>query len=125
MAKFFKNDETVDTSNLREEIMSANCPSCIKGYLLDNIHVPINLNSSTTRDYLVEYLGLKSYFKTNVIKYSCGSPEFIWKLRDYISNSLCIMDTDIQNILLSQLFIWASTTSNQWHSFCSQCMPSK
>lgn len=125
LAKFFKNDETVDTSNLREEIMSANCPSCIKGYLLDNIHVPINLNSSTTRDYLVEYLGLKSYFKTNVIKYSCGSPEFIWKLRDYMSNSLCIMDTDIQNILLSQLFIWASTTSNQWHSFCSQCMPSK
>lgn len=123
--KFFKNDETIDSSVLHNEILLANCPSRVKATLLDLLQGPIDLKVSSTRDALVEYLGLKSFFKTHVAKYSSGSSEFLWETRDFISKKLNLFDTEIQNILLSQLFIWASTTNKQWHTFCSQCMPKK
>ena len=121
--KFLKKDETVDIESIKDEIFSANCPTSIKCILLDALSAPINLRSVALRDALIEYFGLKSFFRKNIEKCTSGSPEFIWLLREYMSNSLKFLDTEIQNILLSQLFIWASTSNKQWHHFCQQCMP--
>lgn len=123
IAKFFRNDNTIDFLSLYKEIISAKCPSTIKSILLDALDGTTNLCSNALKDSLVEYLGLKSYFKANVVKQSSGSIEFTWLIRDFISKELCILDTNIQNELLSQLYIWASSSNKQWHVFCSQCMP--
>ena len=123
VARFIMNDNTVDYSEIQKEILSANCSSRIKASLLDQLNGQIDLKSPATRDALIEFLGLKSYFKTNVTKYTSGTYEFVWETRGFISKQLNILDTEVQNILLSQLFIWASTTNKQWYTFCSQCMP--
>lgn len=125
LAKFLKNDDRVDISKIKEEIISANCPSIVKCNLLDSLAGSIDLKATVLRDSLIEYLGLKDYFKSQVVKYSSGTTEFTWLMRDFLSKNLSILDTNIQNVLLSQLYKWASTTNKKWHTFCTQCMPNK
>lgn len=123
LAKFFKNDDSAVVSQIEKEIISANCPTAVKCNLLDYLSGSIDFNSIVLRGSIIEYLGLKDYFKSQVVKYSSGSPEFTWLMRDFLSNNLSILDTNIQNALLSQLYIWASTANKKWHTFCVECMP--
>ncbi|MDE6084659.1 MAG: DUF87 domain-containing protein [Muribaculaceae bacterium] len=124
LAKFFKNDDSVDSDIIKEEILSAKCPSVLKASLLEISNSPVDLKIPTTRDALIDYLGLKDFFKSNVVKYTSGSSKFIEDIRGFMSNNLRIKDSKTQDILLSQLFIWASKLNKKWHKFCSQCMPS-
>lgn len=119
---FFKNDVSIDEATVREEILHANCASQIKGILIDVIEGSINRNTSSARNALIEYFGLKSFFKANVVKYQRGTHEFVWLIKNFMADTLCIVDKEIQNKLLSQLFVWASTSNKQWYEFCSQCM---
>ncbi|MDE6339699.1 MAG: hypothetical protein K2K97_07935 [Muribaculaceae bacterium] len=125
LSKFFNNDDSADISQINEEILSANCRSEIKSNLIDSLSGPIDLKSNLLRDSLIEYLGLKDFFKSQVVKFSSGTPEFTWLMRDFMSINLHILDTSIQNALLSQLYLWASTANKNWHTFCTQCMPTR
>lgn len=113
-----------DTADLNLEVLQASCPSSTKAILLDTININVKHNSRTLREAIIDYLGLKDILIRKLYSYTDGSTDLIWDLREYMASNLCIIDTNVQNKLLSMSFIWASLQNKKWHIICYQSLPS-
>lgn len=113
----------IESKELIGEIYSSDCKSGIKALLLDVVANKLNSNDSILRDSILEYLGLDQVVKSIFEQYDRGCSEILWRLRDDMANRLNIVDTTIQNRLLSMAFEMASLQNSRWYDLCSQSMP--
>lgn len=122
---FIKQTQLSDdeSKELIGEIYSSDCKSGIKALLLDVVANKLNSNDSILRDSILEYLGLDQVVKSIFEQYDRGCSEILWRLRDDMANRLNIVDTTIQNRLLSMAFEMASLQNSRWYDLCSQSMP--
>lgn len=113
----------IESKDLMDEIYSSDCKSAIKALLLDVVANKLKPNISILRDSILEYLGLHQVVKSIFEQYDIGCSEILWRLRDDMANRLNIVDTTIQNRLLSMAFEMASSQNSRWHDLCLQSMP--
>lgn len=113
----------IESKDLMDEIYSSDCKSGIKALLLDVVANKLKSNVSILRDSILEYLGLHQVVKSIFEQYDIGCSEILWRLRDDMANRLNIVDTTIQNRLLSMAFEMASSQNSRWHDLCLQSMP--
>lgn len=113
-----------EMANIKAEVCQAYCPSSIKATLLDAVNGDLKYNSVSLRSAVVTYLRLKEKLILLFDSYFVGSADLIWELREYMASSLSIIDTQVQDKLLSMSFIWASLQNKKWHLICSQSLPS-
>lgn len=111
-----------DIANLKLEILNAGCPSSIKAILLETINGEVKHNSSTLREAIIQYLGLKDILIRKLNFYTEGAVDLIWDLKEYMVSYLCIVDTQVQDKLLSMSFIWASLQNKKWYIICSKSL---
>jgi hypothetical protein len=106
---------------LEIEILDGKCSSTTKAILVDFLNS--NINDCNISESIIDYLGLKEYTVNILNKYSEGSASIIWEIRNFLANNCAIIDTNIQNDLLSMTFKWASLQNKKWYSICIQSMP--
>ena len=73
---------------------------------------------------------IKDKISSEILKNNkCGSCSkaillsLVWDLREFLAEQCDIIDTDVQNDLLSIAFKWASLKNKKWHLICAQSMP--
>lgn len=112
----------LDRNCLKDEILESNCCSTVKAKLLESIADKPHFNSGLS-EAVIDYLGLKDFIIQLLNSRSNGSTEIIWDIRKFLAEFCDIIDTTIQNNLLSMTFKWASAQNNKWHIICVQSMP--
>lgn len=126
--KRFLKDEPLsekEKASLQTEILGAMLPSSIKSTLLDILNNTTLQKETILMDSVVRYLGLDVEIVRLFEEYGfAGSSQLTKDLRDFIAGTLSIFDTELQNLLLSMVFIWASSQNAKWHKICSRSVPS-
>lgn len=124
--KYFVKQEDLtseDCNQLSKEILHAMAPSSVKAILLDLMSKSTISNEQVLRNAVVDYLGISkkmiSLFEYFNFK---GSTRLKMELREFLSQELDIIDTEIQDNILSMAFIWASLQNKKWYDICSQSM---
>lgn len=112
-----------ESTDLNAEILNAQCDSLSKVVLLDAVG-STSYDANKVAEAVLDYLGLQSFVSELLDSASAGSPEIIFEIRKYLA-ACDIIDTNVQNILLSMTFKWAASTNQRWHTICTQSMPNK
>lgn len=117
---------TEENYKLEIEILHANTPSSIKSILLDSINKTVSRNESIIRDAVIIYLNLNNKM-VHLLEYFNfeASSQFKSDLRDFMSTELDIIDTEIQNQLLSMAFVWAAKQNKRWYDILAKCITLK
>lgn len=114
-----------DRKWLEMEILGNDCPSTIKAELLDCLFSKVYKAKASMHASVLDFLGITSFIKQLLVNSSEGSSDLVWELRAYFTNHLDIIDTDMQNKLLSMSFTWASSQNNKWYAICKDSLPGK
>ena len=108
---------------ISSEILKNNkCGSCSKAILLSVLKGK-SVDGLSFFEAELDFLGLRDYFVALLNQYSAGSYSLVWDLREFLAEQCDIIDTDVQNDLLSIAFKWASLKNKKWHLICAQSMP--
>jgi energy-coupling factor transporter ATP-binding protein EcfA2 len=114
------NENTKHT--LTAEILASKCSACSKVILLDELNNKPQ-NPFALYESILDFITIKEYFIDVLNQSTTGSTSLIWSIRNLLAEKCDIIDTNIQNNILSMTFKWASIQNNKWHTICSQCMP--
>ena len=111
-----------DKQLLKEEIMAARCCSSTKAELLDIVNGKHNAEIS---EFIIDFLNIKQYLCKVFEQSKRGSKSIVHNIRKFLTNQCSIIDTDMQNIVLSMSFNWISEQSKEWKFKCIQSVPKK
>lgn len=105
-----------------EILKNKKCGSCSKAILLSVLNGK-SVDGLSFFEAELDFIGLRDYFVNLLNQYSAGSYSLVWDVREFLAEQCDIIDTDVQNDLLSIAFKWASLKNKKWHLICAQSMP--